>query len=81
MNIETEKLYLIEQLIKVRDAAILRQLKEILDNESESIVGYGVNGEPITAEKFVNRVQEAEKRIAAGDFTSQEDVEREAENW
>ncbi|MGV3503455.1 MAG: hypothetical protein ACO1O1_07080 [Adhaeribacter sp.] len=81
MDIQAEKLYLIEQLAKVQDVSVIRQLKKILGKENESVIGYRVTGEPITRKQLVKKVQEAEKRIAAGHSTSQQDLEREAESW
>jgi hypothetical protein len=43
-------------------------------------VGYS-NGIPITKKQLIKRIDAAEKRIAKGEFTSQEDLEREAANW
>jgi hypothetical protein len=81
MDIQAEKLYLIEQLTKVRDVNVIRQLKKILEKENDSVIGYRVTGEAITRKQLEKNVQDAEKRIEAGQFTSQEDLEREAESW
>lgn len=81
MDIQAEKLYLIEQLAKVRDVEVIRQLKKILGKENESVVGYRVTGEPITRKQLMKKVEDAERRIEAGQFTSQQDLEREAESW
>lgn len=45
------------------------------------IVGHNVDGSPITQEHLVKRVKAASKRVKSGDFISQEDVEKEIENW
>lgn len=81
MDIQAEKLYLIEQLAKVQDVNVIQQLKKILEQENESVIGYRVTGEPITQKQLVKKVQEAERRIETGHFTSQQDLEREAESW
>ena len=46
-----------------------------------AVVGYNVDGSPITKEDLVKRVTSASKRVKSGDFVSQEDVEKEVENW
>ena len=46
-----------------------------------SIVGYNVDGSPITKEAHVKRVVLASKKVKSGDFITQEDVEKEVENW
>ncbi|MGM0498370.1 MAG: hypothetical protein ACQESJ_10665 [Bacteroidota bacterium] len=48
--------------------------------KSESI-GYTVDGEPITKQDIKNRVKAASKRVKAGDYISQEEVDKEAKNW
>lgn len=81
MDIQAEKLYLIEQLAKVKDVNIILQLKKILAQKKESVIGYRVTGEAISPGQLLRQVQNAEKRIAAGHFTSQKDLEQEAESW
>ncbi len=45
------------------------------------IVGYNVDGSPVAKEDLVKRVTSASKRVKSGDFVSQEDVEKEIEDW
>ncbi len=45
------------------------------------IVGYDVDGSPITEKHLVDRVKAASQRVKSGDFISQEDIEKEVENW
>ncbi|MFY0602267.1 MAG: hypothetical protein JXR03_21520 [Cyclobacteriaceae bacterium] len=80
MDIQAEKLYLIEQLARVQDAEIISQIKKVLVKKDNPIVGYS-NGSPITKKQFVKRVEAAEKRIENGEFISHDDVEKEAANW
>jgi len=46
-----------------------------------SIVGYHVDGSPITKEPLVKRAKAASKRVKSGDFITQEEIDREVENW
>ncbi len=80
MDIQAEKLFLIEQLAKVQDEEVISQVKKILVKIDNPIVGYS-NGKPISKKQFIKRIEAAEKRIESGDFTTQEDVEKEAANW
>jgi len=41
------------------------------------IVGYNVDGTPITQEDLKNRVKAASKRVKSGDYLTQEDIEKE----
>lgn len=81
MDIQAEKLYLIEQLTRVQDIKIIRRIKRILNDDLEAVLGYRPNGEPITKQQLVANLEEAEKRIQAGHYTSQEDLEKEVESW
>ena len=45
------------------------------------IVGYTTNGTPLTKETYNARLLLAKKQIASGAHISQEDLEKEVENW
>jgi hypothetical protein len=45
------------------------------------IVGFNVDGSPISKENLVKRVKAASKRVKLGDYLTQDDVEKEVENW
>lgn len=81
MDIHVEKLFLIEQLARVQDAEIINQIKQILSKMNDPIVGYSTNGTPFTKKQFIKRIDAAEKRIVRGEFTTQEDLEKESANW
>jgi hypothetical protein len=42
---------------------------------------YIVAGPPMSLEEYIDRIREAKSNIAAGHFTTQEDLEREMEQW
>ncbi len=46
-----------------------------------AIVGYNVDGSPITQKDLRNRVKAASKRVKTGIYISQEDLEKEVEDW
>jgi hypothetical protein len=48
---------------------------------SSDIVAYTVNGEALTKEKYIQKVEEAEKRIEDGHFTTHEDLLKEMQSW
>ena len=52
--------------------------KTILDKE---VVVYDIKGYPVTKEEYIAMVHEADERIASGDYTTIEDLEKEMENW
>ena len=58
---------------------MLDKINNILDKEM--IVGYTADGTPLTKESYNNRLKEAEMQILAGKYTTQEDLEKESDNW
>ena len=49
--------------------------------ENPDISGFNVDGTPITTEELRKRVKEASSRVKAGDYITQEEVEKDIENW
>ena len=80
MNIQAEKLFLIEQLTKVQDENIIKRIKKILSVEKEQPVGYS-NGKPIYKKQLIERIDAAEERIARGEGISHEDAVKQASHW
>jgi hypothetical protein len=82
MDIQTEKMLLMEELDKVQDVSVIaeirKRLREIID---DPIVGYELSGEPITRSMLMRQLEEAEQRIDRGEYITQEDLEKEAESW
>lgn len=80
MDLQAEKYLLIEELMKVQDIKMITQLKTILHNRDQ-VVAYETDGQPITESQMRSDILEAKERIKSGQYTTQEDLEREAENW
>ena len=80
MNLQTEKLLLIEQLIKLQNADLIAKIKALLQEE-QAIVGYKPNGEPITPSELVTRAEASERDIAAGRATPLKDFKKEIDQW
>ncbi len=64
MNVQSEKLRLIEWLIGLQDMATLKRLEE-LRNESE-IAAYEASLKPMTVEELEARALESNRAIALG---------------
>ncbi len=45
------------------------------------IVGYNVDGTPITQQDLKSRVKAASERVKSGKYITQESVEKEIKNW
>lgn len=68
--------------IKEADEQLLKVLKTVVENYKENdIVTYSLDGKPLTQRQYRQELIDAEAEIGRGDFTSQEDIEKEAENW
>ena len=80
MDIQAEKYALIEELMKVQDVTIVSEIKTMLLNRNK-VVGYEADGQAITASQMKSDILSAKKRIESGQYTTQEDLEREVENW
>lgn len=79
MGLQAAKLTMIQKILAVEQASVLDRIAEILDNEM--IVGYTTDGKPLTKKAYNKRIATAEKQLRNGDITSQEDLEKESENW
>lgn len=78
-DLQSAKLDLVQKLLGVTSGSLLEKIEKILDKEL--IVGYTVEGKPLTKAAYNNRLAKAEKQIEAGKFITQEDLEKEAANW
>ena len=79
MNIQAAKLDLVQKILSLKTESIIEKINSIL--EKEMIVGYTVEGNPLTKEAYNKRLQKAEEQIALGDYLTQEELEKESENW
>jgi hypothetical protein len=79
MDIQATKINVIQKIMGVSKASLLDKINNILDKEM--IVGYTADGTPLTKESYNNRLKEAEMQILAGKYTTQEDLEKESDNW
>lgn len=81
MDIQAEKLLLIEELARIEDVHVIEQIKQLLREKIDPVMGYDVKGAPISRKQLIKRIEEAETRINNGEYTTQEDLEKESENW
>ena len=78
-KLQAAKLNLVQKLLGVTNGSLIEKIEKML--EKEMIVGYTVEGKPLTKAAYDKRLAKAEKQIAAGKYTTQEDLEKEAANW
>lgn len=79
MDLQAAKLDVMQKIMNVSTESLIGKIDELLENEM--IVGYTANGKPLTKQEYNFRLEQAERQIASGEFITQEDLEKEAENW
>lgn len=79
MNIEAAKLDVVQKILSVKTESIIDKINKIL--EKEMIVGYTVEGKPLTKKAYNKRLEKAEQEIESGNYVTQEELEKESANW
>ncbi len=79
MNIQAIKLDVMQKILTVKKESIIEKINKILDKEM--IVGYTVEGKPLTKKAYNQRLQKAEEQIKSESYLTQEEIEKESENW
>ena len=79
MDLQATKLEVIQKIMSVSATSLLEKINNLL--EKEMTVGFTVAWKPLTKESYNARLQLAEKQIRSGEYITQEDLEKEAENW
>lgn len=70
---------IVKRILSLEQESIIRKIDEILENEM--VVGYTVDGKPLTQKAYNERMALAEKQLKSGQTISQSDLEKESENW
>lgn len=73
MNTEALKINLAKRIFEISDKEILEKINHLL--QSENVVGYRPNGEPITESDFISEMDAQQERIKNGTakfYTSEE---------
>ncbi|MDF1573067.1 MAG: hypothetical protein P1P82_15770 [Bacteroidales bacterium] len=72
----------VQSYIAKADKEFLKKVQAMSrEHEKTVVVGYNVDGTPITQEDLKKRVKEASARVKSGDYITQEDLEKEIEGW
>jgi hypothetical protein len=79
MGIQAVKLNLVKKILSLEQESIIKKIDKILENEM--IVGYTVDGKPLTQKAYNARIDLAEKQLKSGQTISQNDLEKESESW
>ena len=69
-------------IVKNADDRLLKLVKALAESyQEDEIVAYTVDGKPLTKSEYHKELLDAEAEIERGEYTAQEDLEKESENW
>lgn len=82
MDVQTEKLHLIEQLIRLQDADVIQKVKDILQGSDEGrVIGYNPDGSIITKSDLIARAEISNQAIKKGSTKSIDQVRANMKSW
>lgn len=79
MTVETRKLNLIEEFIKITDEDLITRMEElVLDDKRKR---YEQRFKPMGMEEFHSMIEQSRNEIENGLITTQEDLKKEIKSW
>ena len=72
MNVQSEKLQLIEWLVQLQDLNILQRIKEV--KQDAEVAAYEDSLKPMSVDELVARAEESNRAIEAGEVIDVEDI-------
>ncbi|MBV6641824.1 MAG: hypothetical protein KI791_13965 [Cyclobacteriaceae bacterium] len=82
MDVQTEKLHLIEQLARLQDISIIQKVKEVLQGADDGkAVGYNPDGSIITKSDLISRAEASDQAIKEGRTKSIDQVRTNMKSW
>ncbi len=83
MDIQTRKLNFIQEILILRNEKLISKLESLLKKEKskDEIVGFTIEGKPMTKETYIRDIDEARLQMKEGEHLSQEELEKQSENW
>ncbi|WP_026729494.1 hypothetical protein [Flavobacterium denitrificans] len=70
------------EYLNTADERLLKVVKAVIESyQEEDIVAFSVEGKPITRNEYKTQLADAKLEIEKGEYTSQEDLEKESESW
>ncbi|OYX85846.1 MAG: hypothetical protein B7Y83_03430 [Flavobacteriales bacterium 32-34-25] len=70
------------QYINQADERLLKVVKAVMESYwEEEIVAHTIDEKPLTKKAYKEELNEALAEIKKGEYTSQEDIEKESESW
>ncbi|KAF2518022.1 hypothetical protein [Flavobacterium foetidum] len=70
------------EYINTADERLLKVVKAVIESyQEEDVVAFSVEGKPVTRSEYKAQLAGVKMEIERGEYTSQEDLEKESENW
>jgi hypothetical protein len=71
----------VQSFIDKADERFLRMVNALAKSYEEEEEDYTLPGPPMDVETYRKRIKEASARVKAGEYITQEDLEKEMEQW
>ena len=78
MNLQTQKLNIIESLLQLNDKNVLTEIETYLKSK---LAVTAENKKPFTKKELINRATKSNKNIASGKVLTQSKLEKTSELW
>ncbi len=79
MNIAVKKIELIEWLTQIQDKSLLKKVENL--KKQATMLSYESKLKPMTSGEYKFMLDNAEEEYKEGRVSSQEDMEKESDNW
>ncbi|HRO74574.1 MAG TPA: hypothetical protein PLP27_00315 [Crocinitomicaceae bacterium] len=79
MNIQARKLNLITYIAELKDDKFFEMIENYIFKKSPQLKNADFS--PFTVEELIKRIETSERDFANGNYKSQDDIEKESENW
>lgn len=80
MDLEAQKIKLAQYILSLTKESEIEKFNALMDSEVE-IVGYTINGHPLTKEEYANKIAKSDKSIDHGKYTTHENLKKEILGW
>ncbi len=83
MDIQTRKLNFIQEVLTVSNENLISKLESLLKKErsKDEVIGFTTEGKSMTKEAYIHDIDEARLQMKEGKYISQEELEKQSENW
>ncbi|MBL4653408.1 MAG: hypothetical protein JKY53_11200 [Flavobacteriales bacterium] len=79
MNIEAAKITLAQKVLSLQKESIIEKINKLL--EKEMIVGYTVEGKPLTGKEYNKLLEKGTKEIEEGNYITHEAFKNKVAGW